>query len=78
MFVRYLGGGIGHLEQLPTANENDNEHTATHDSGDTETEVNDFSMADTTGDDNNHEEDKDKEDKDEENGDEEGEEAEKG
>ena len=66
MFVRYLGGGIGHLEQFPTADHNNNEHTPTHNSGDTEAEVDDFSMADTAGVDDGHEEDEDEENEDEE------------
>ena len=66
MFVRYLGGGIGHLEQFPPASCNDNEHTATHDNDDTEAKVDDFSVADTAGDDDSCEEDEDEENEDEE------------
>lgn len=32
MFMRYMGGGIGHLEQFPPAN-NDDEDTAGHEDG---------------------------------------------
>ena len=41
MFVRYLGGGIGHLEQFPPA-ESDENNAATHNDGDPEVEVDDF------------------------------------
>ena len=66
MFVRYLGGGIGHLEQFSPASHNDNDHAATHDNGDTEAEVDDFSVADAAGDDDGREEDEDEENEDEE------------
>ena len=66
MFVRYLGGGIGHLEQFPTADHDDNEHAPAYNNGDTEAEVDDFSTADTAGDGDGHEEDKDEENEDEE------------
>ena len=55
MFVRYLGGGISHLEQFPPAN-NGNE-----DNGDTEAEIDDFVVADIMGDGDGDEEDEDKE-----------------
>ena len=48
MFVRYLGGGIGHLEQFPPAEGNDNSTTA-HDDGNLEVEVDDFVMSGDTG-----------------------------
>jgi hypothetical protein len=41
MFVRYLGGGIGHLEQFPPAN-NDYEDPVANNNGDVEVEVDDF------------------------------------
>jgi len=41
MFVRYLGGGISHLEQFPPAKSND-EDTAAHDDSDSEVEMDDF------------------------------------
>ena len=54
MFVRYLGGGIGHLEQFPPADNNDKEtETATNDDCDTEVEMDDFVVAsDAENDDN--------------------------
>ena len=55
MFVRYLGGGIGHLEQFPPANDSDED-----DSG-TEAEVDDFVVADITGDGDGDDDDEDEE-----------------
>jgi len=55
MFVRYLGGGIGHLEQFPPAETNDDD-TAAHDDNDSEVEMDDFIIpADTEdGEDDNN------------------------
>ena len=39
--MRYLGGGIGHLEQFPPAGDDD-EDTTTNDLNDVEVEINDF------------------------------------
>lgn len=41
MFVRYLSGGIGHLEQFPPAKNDDND-TGAHNDGDLEAEMDDF------------------------------------
>ena len=55
MFVRYLGGGIGHLEQFPPAERNF-EDSASNDNGDTEFEMDDLVMgASSTGDDEGEE-----------------------
>jgi len=74
MFVRYLGGGIGHLEQFPSADNND-EDTTMDDNGDVEVETVDF-ITDRSNDDNREDgggeegEDKEGEDKEDEGGDE--------
>lgn len=44
MFVRYLGGGIGHLEQFPPVNDSD------EGDGGTEAELDDFTVAGVTED----------------------------
>ena len=44
MFVRYLGGGIGHLEQFPSANDSD------EGDGGMEAEVDDFTVPGITED----------------------------
>ena len=41
MFVRYLGGGIGHLEQFPPA-KNDDDDTGAHNDSGLEAETDDF------------------------------------
>jgi hypothetical protein len=41
MFVRYLGGGIGHTEQFPSTEDDGNE-TAVHNDGNLEVEMDDF------------------------------------
>lgn len=51
MFVRYLGGGIGHLEQFPSA-ENNDEDSAVNDNGDMEIEAEDF-IIEASNDNNN-------------------------
>ena len=51
MFMRYLGGGIGHLEQFPPADHN-HEDSAMSDSGDVEIEIDDFIEGDNDGSDN--------------------------
>jgi hypothetical protein len=43
MFLRYLGGGIGHLEQFPPAHSND-EGAAVHNSDINEVETDNFSL----------------------------------
>ena len=53
MFVRYLGGGIGHLEQFTPANDGDEDDSST------EAEVDDFTAADITGDCDGDDEDED-------------------
>ena len=44
MFMRYLGGGIGHLEQFLPINDNSKDAAAHEDSGDTE-ETDDDNLA---------------------------------
>ena len=44
MFMGYLGGGIGHLEQFPPANNEDNDGTM-NDDGNAEVETDDFIAA---------------------------------
>jgi hypothetical protein len=43
MFLRYLGGGIGHLEQFPPA-DNNKEDATTNDNSEVEVEMDDFIM----------------------------------
>ena len=43
MFTRYLGGGIGHLQQFPPAH-NDDEETNTHGGNAAEAETDDFTI----------------------------------
>ena len=52
MFVRYLGGGIGHLEQFPPA-DNTNEDTPAGDGTDVEAEMDGFIATNNTEDNNN-------------------------
>ena len=59
MFVRYLGGGIGHLEQFPPASNNDKD--TTHENNSTEAEADDFITTDISGDDDSDNEDEDEE-----------------
>ena len=47
MFVRYLGGGIGHLEQFPPAESGDND--ATTNDANLEVEIDDFVVHEDTG-----------------------------
>jgi hypothetical protein len=54
MFVRYLGGGIGHLDQFPPAH-NDDEDTTAHDKNVTETETDDFGISRNSKDRNSNE-----------------------
>ena len=52
--MRYLGGGIGHLQQFLPSNESD-EEALINDQGNAEAEIDDFIMADNTGSDNDNE-----------------------
>ena len=51
MFVRYLGGGIGHLEQFPSA-ENNGEEPTMKENGDAEAETDNFLTDETNNNDN--------------------------
>ena len=75
--MRYLGGGIGHLEQFPPADNKDNEST-THNDGDAEVETEDFIAAEDdagSGNDDNEDEEEGDEDGEEDEDDEEAEES---
>ena len=60
MFIRYLGGGIGHLEQFPPADNNDKEIIA-NDNHDMEVETDDFIVAGSAEDSNDNESEEDEE-----------------
>ena len=55
MFTRYLGGGIGHLEQFPPAYRI-HEDSAINDSSDVEIEIDDFVVGDNNGSNNSGDE----------------------
>ena len=55
MFTRYLGGGIGHLEQFPPADHN-HEDPAMNDNSDVEIEIDDSIVGDNNGSNNSDDE----------------------
>ena len=81
MFVRYLGGGIGHLEQFPPANNDDgvmHEHEDNEDDGMVGDADRDGGNQDDEEDDGDEEDDEDVDDEDGNDEDEEGEDGEAG
>ena len=71
MFVRYTGGGIGHLEQFPPADNSSEDAFANE--GDVEAEVDDFIAGENDRSSDHYKEGEGKEDNSEDNGDEDGE-----